>query len=412
MPLSMKEKQSVTNVQQDEYRKASKKEKGQILDHFCKLTGFNRSYGARKLRSSKPRGSVQKKIKASTKPQGRKRFYGAECLEPLTTVWAVMDFACGKRLAAGMADMLDALSRFGEISLDKPLEEKLRAMSASTIDRLLKEERRRICLKGRATTKPGSLLKTQIPIRTGTEWNEKRPGFVEMDTVAHCGETTRGQYVVTLDVTDIHTCWTEQRAAFNKAAKHVYSEFQEIRTRFPFPILGVDSDSGAEFINDLMFRYCRDEGIHFTRGRPYKKNDGCHVEQKNWSIVRQTVGYGRFETQEECALLNEIYDRLRLLTNFFMPSQKLVSKGRDGGRISRKLGTPLTPYRRVLASEHIDEQRKTNLREIFVNLNPAVLRREVICLVGELRRYKTLPRNSQEQEDGGALALRLASDGI
>lgn len=238
--------------------------------------------------------------------------------------------------------------------------------------------------KGRATTKPGSLLKNKIPIRTGTDWDESLPGFVEMDTVAHCANSVRGQYVVTLDVTDIETCWSEQRACLNKADKHVFPEIKECRSRLPFPLLGIDSDSGSEFINDKLYRYCKDEKITFTRGRPYRKNDGCHVEQKNWSIVRQTVGYGRFETKEECEYLNDIYDRLRLLTNFFMPSQKLVVKERDGGRIIRKLDKPLTPYRRVLASDHIDSKAKDLLTATFNTLNPALLRREVVALVEEL----------------------------
>ncbi|MCL2756520.1 MAG: transposase, partial [Coriobacteriia bacterium] len=163
------------------------------------------------------------------------------------------------------------------------------------------------------------------------------PGYVEMDTVAHCGESTRGQYVVTLDVTDIETQWSEQRACLNKAEKHVFAEVKEVRLRLLFKLLGADTDGGGEFINNHMFRYCKEQKIVFTRGRPYKKNDGCHIEQKNWSIVRQTVGYGRFETQRECDLLNMVYDYVRLINNFFMPSQRLGSKTRDGGRVVRKM---------------------------------------------------------------------------
>ena len=400
MPLTMKEKNSVSNVLREEFRKASKKHKSQMLDEFCKLTGYNRSYGARKLRSHKESRFKHKSPKIHQRPQGRKRKYGQECLEPLAMVWSVMDFACGKRVAAGMTDVLDALLRSEEICLDETTEGKLRTISASTIDRLLYAQRRQMCPKGRATTKPGSLLKSHIPIRTGSEWNEKRPGYVEMDTVAHCGESTRGQYVVTLDVTDVETCWTEQRAALNKAAKHVYAEFKKIRTQFPFTLYGIDCDSGAEFINGLMYRYCIDEGITFTRGRPYKKNDGCHVEQKNWSIVRQTIGYGRFETERECTLLNMIYDSLRLLTNFFMPSQKLIAKERDGGRIIRTLEKPMTPYRRVIESKHIDDKTKAALSKVFRTLNPAALRREIVRLVGELYKWGAQLRGPQwDQED-------------
>ena len=384
MPLTMSEKRSVTNAMKDEYRKASRKRKRQMLDEFCKLTGYNRNYASRKLRQAKKTRSYKKVEKALRRQSGRKRIYGPKCLKPLTKVWAVMDMACGRRVAAGMTDVLDALVRSGEFVPDGDMEAKLRRMSASTIDRLLAAQREKMCLKGRATTKPGSLLKANIPIRTGTDWDEGMAGFVEMDTVAHCKDTTRGQYVVTLDVTDIHTCWSEQRACLNKAEKHVFAEVKEIRARIPFKVRGMDTDSGSEFINDEMYRYCQKEDILFTRGRPYKKNDGCHIEQKNWSIVRQTVGYGRFETKAECDMLNKIYDRLRLLTNFFMPSQKLIFKGRDGGRIIRKLDAPQTPYRRVLTSGHIDEATQKHLTTLFNTLNPAELRREVTALVAEL----------------------------
>ena len=384
MPLIMSERQSVTNVMRDEYQKAPKKRKTQILDEFCKICDYNRSYAARKLRSRKETRSNKKAKAARRKGAGRKRKYGPECLGPLIKVWSVMDLACGKRVAAGMDDTLGALIRFGEIDCTEEVADKLREMSASTIDRLLSAERKSMCLKGKATTKPGSLLKHNIPYRFGTEWPEGMPGYVEMDTVAHCGTSTRGQYIVTLDVTDIETCWTEQRACYNKAQKHVFPAIKEIRHLMPFALLGIDCDSGSEFINDELFRYCKDKNICFTRGRPDKKNDGCHIEQKNWSIVRQTVGYGRFETERECLILNMVYDCLRLLTNFFMPSQKLISKVRDGSRITKKLDRPLTPYRRVLDSEHIDKKTKQFLTTLFGTLNPAALRREVVRLTEEL----------------------------
>jgi hypothetical protein len=380
----MSEKRSVTNELRNEYKKAGKKRKSQILDEFCALTGYNRSYASRRLRSARETRSYKKVKRALQKPRGRKRKYGPECIGPLCKVWAVMDMACGRRMAAGMADTIDAMVRFGELDCPADVIGKLNEMSAATIDRLLAVQKKKMGLKGRSTTKPGTLLKKNIPIRTGTDWDEHMPGFVEMDTVAHCGESAKGQFCVTLDVTDIETTWSEQRACLNKAQAHVFPEVKEIRARFPFDIKGIDSDGGGEFINDEMYRYCKKENLLFTRGRPYKKNDGCYIEQKNWSIVRQTTGYGRFETQRECDLLNEIYDRLRLLTNFFMPSQKLIAKGRDGARIIRKLDKPLTPYRRVLASEHVDEATKRRLTTLFGTLNPAMLRREIVQLISEL----------------------------
>jgi hypothetical protein len=380
----MSERRSVTNELRGEYRKAGKRRKGQILDEFCALTGYNRSYAARRLRSAKETRSYRKVKKALQKPRGRKRRYGPECMGPLIKVWAVMDMACGRRMAAGMADVVEAMVRFGELDCPDDVIGKLRGMSASTIDRLLAVQRRKLNPKGRSTTKPGTLLKRDIPIRTGTDWDEHMPGFVEMDTVAHCGDTTRGQYVVTLDVTDIETTWSEQRACLNKAQAHVFPEVKEIRARLPFKLRGMDTDGGSEFINDEMYRFCEKEGILFTRGRPHRKNDGCHIEQKNWSIVRQTVGYGRFETQGQCDLLNEVYDRLRLLTNFFMPSQKLMAKDRDGARIVRRLDEPLTPYRRVLASRHVDAATKRRLTTLFKTLDPVRLRREVSQILSRL----------------------------
>jgi hypothetical protein len=393
----MTERQSVTNVLRDEYRKASKKQKSKMLDEFCKITGYNRNYASRKLRSKKETRSYKKIKTTLQKTRGRKRRYGPECIGPLIKVWTVLDLACGKRVKAAMNDTLDALIRFDEITVTKEVEAKLRKMSASTIDRLLSVQRKKMCLKGRSTTKPGTLLKHDIPIRTGTEWPEGKPGFVEMDTVAHCGTSTKGQYVVTLDVTDIETGWTEQRACFNKAQTHVFAEVKEIRARFPFDLLGIDTDGGGEFINDQMYRFCMEEEILFTRGRAYKKNDGCHIEEKNWSIVRRTIGYGRFETQRECDLLNMIYDYLRLLTNFFMPSQKLIFKKRDGAKVIRKLDDPKTPYKRILDSDQADEKYKKQLVAVYKTINPAECRRQVIRLTEELYKLSGELRGPQDK---------------
>ena len=392
MPLTMTERGSVTKELKDRYRKAGKKEKGRMLDEFCKLTGYRRSYATYKLRAQNTTRSYNKVKKALQKPRGRKRKYGPECLEPLIAVWVTLDLACGKRVAAAMTNTVLALVRFGEIDCTDEVVLKLKQMSASTIDRMLAVQRKKLCLKGRSITKPGTLLKQEVAIRLGTEWPEGVPGYVEMDTVGHCGTSTRGQYVVTLDVTDIETQWSEQRACLNKAEKHVFVEVKEIRARLPFKLLGADTDGGSEFINGHMLRYCKEERIVFTRGRPYRKNDGCHIEQKNWSIVRQTVGYGRFETQRECDLLNMVYDYVRLINNFFMPSQRLESKTRDGGRVVRKMDEPKTPYERVMESKHVNAASKRQLAAVYKTINPAECRREITRLVAKL--YKA--RNERE----------------
>jgi len=283
-----------------------------------------------------------------------------------------------------MPDTLGALCRHGELHCGTVVLDKLRRMSPATIDRLLTDKRKALSPHGRSTTKPGSLLKRQIPVRMGSEWDDNRPGFVEMDLVAHCGDSTRGMYANTLDVTDIATGWSEQAAVVNKAQVHVFAAFQQLRSRFPFPLLGVDSDNGSEFINSEMLRYCIQENLVFTRSRPYKKNDGCHIEQKNWSIVRQIAGYGRFETQAETDLLNRIFGLVRLHNNFFMPSVKLIGKVRDGSHVTRMYDPPLTPFKRVLASESVSQDTKQSLLRLFDGLNPLDLKRGISQLVSEL----------------------------
>lgn len=302
-------------------------------------------------------------------------------------IWESFDYACAKRLHAGMEDMLAAMLRFGELECSEEEIELLKKMSASTIERLLRPERKRLTLHGRSTTKPGTLLKSQIPVRLGNEWDDGKAGFEEIDLAAHCGNSTRGDYVNTLDMTDIETCWCETRAVLNKAQIHVFAAIKHIRSELPFPLSGIDSDNGSEFINDQLFRYCRDENLVFTRSRPNKKNDSCHVEQKNWSVVRQNVGYGRFETQAEVDILNELYSRLRLHTNFFMPSMKLIDKRRDGSRISKRYDAPKTPYRRALESENVETEAKQRLKKVFPTLNPVTSREEITNLREELYRY-------------------------
>jgi hypothetical protein len=371
----MSEKEAVTESMRKEYRRATKKERGVMLDTLVRVTGYNRSYAARKLRSAKTK---QTRVQNRTaRNRGRKKTYGDELLKPLLTLWYCMDFACGKRLRAGMRDVIDALSRHGAFACSKEAEGHLLSMSASTIDRLLRAERKKYELRGRSMTKPGTLLKSQIPIRRGDEWDDARPGFVEIDLVAHCGTDGGGEFINTLDVTDVATGWCETQAVLNKAQRRVFEALKEIRGRLPFPLLGIDSDNGSEFINHELKRWCDAENLVFTRSRPNKKNDGCHVEQKNWSVVRQTVGYGRYEGEEALGLMNELYAILRLRTNFFMPSVKLESKERVGAQVRKRYSEPMTPYRRALASDDVSPDAKARLTKQFVALNPLTLLREI-----------------------------------
>ena len=359
------------------YRKAGKKEKGRILDGISESTGISRSRARRILSGS----GVKKQKKR--KP-GRAPKYDAAFVAVLERVWVYMDFACGRRFVAGMADMLTALKKCGEFEANEEILAKLKTVSAATADRLLSKAKKGLIIKGKSTTKPGTLLKKDIPIRMGDEWDDAVPGFVEIDLVAHCGESTAGDYVNTLSVTDICTGWTETAAVLNKAQIHISNALKGIETRQLFDFKGIDSDNGSEFINHHLYRWCKERGIVFTRSRPYKKNDNCHVEQKNWHVVRRNIGYARYEGQAATDVMNEYYALLRLYSNFFLPQTKLIGKIRNGGKVRKQYDKPKTPFRRLLESDKISAETKTELQEIFASLNPAELQRKMAAALERL----------------------------
>lgn len=399
---------AITKEVAKRYKRATKRERGQILDEFCALTDYNRSYAARVLR----KGALHKKKKGTAggrpvgmRGQGRKPIYTNEVRKALMTIWAILDCPCGKRLVAVLPQMVRALEKHGEIGLKEDVKKKLMIVSASTADRLLKGERKKFELKSRARTRPGSLLKHQIPIRTFADWDDAKPGFLEIDLVGHDGGNTSGDYCQSLDATDVKTGWSEQRAVKNKAQKWVFEALEDIRSCLPFPLLGLDSDNGAEFINDQLIRYCERHSITFTRGRPYRKNDNCYVEQKNYTCVRRNVGYMRYDTEEELSLLNELYLVLRLYHNFFLPQMKLVEKTREGSRVKKRYDEPKTPYQRVLESPDVDDLIKRKLKRRYAKLNPAELKREILGLQDKLykrvvfKKDKEDKRTEQEEKD-------------
>jgi hypothetical protein len=280
--------------------------------------------------------------------------------------------------------MVMVLERCHELSLSAETKALLLGMSRATIDRCLKKARFIRSQHGLSTTKPGNLLKQAIPIRTFTPWEEEHPGFLEVDLVAHCGSSTEGVYLNTLTSTDIATGWTECLALANKTQLAVSHAIGELRQSLPFPLLGLDSDNGSEFINDTLLRYCQAECITFTRSRPYQKNDQAHVEQKNWSVVRHTIGYDRLESPEELSLLRSIYADLRLYINFFQPVLKLVEKERIDGRTIKRYDQAKTPYRRVLALDSLPLEVKARLTAQYVQLNPVALRANIDAKVAKL----------------------------
>lgn len=382
MRLTMKQRQAVTAVTVQRYRQGSKKVKQQILDEFCETTGYCRGYARYVLRNHGRQvwldgkrtivGDVGKR-QQRLKP----RVYDEQVLAELRKLWELLNYICGKRLVAIMPELIAKLEQFGELRLTASTKEKLLRISAATVDRLLQPERRKQQLRRRAHTKPGTLLKHQIPIRTFAEWDEQQPGFAEIDLVAHDGGLALGDYCQTLDLTDVCSGWTETEAVPNKAQVWVFEAIQTIRARLPFPLLGLDSDNGSEFVNEELLRYCQQERLTFTRARPYRKNDNCYVEQKNYSVVRQTVGYQRFDTAAELMVLKQLYMTLRLYTNFFQPTMKLKSKERFGSRVKKSYHAPQTPYQRLLACAEVTAADKKKLQSQYRQLNPAALKREL-----------------------------------
>lgn len=382
MRLTMKQRQAVTAVTAQRYRQGSKKVKRQILYEFCETTGYSRGYARFVLRNHGRQVWLRgKKVIVGDARQRQQRlkpkYYDEQVVEALSKLWQLLNYLCGKRLVAILPELIAKLEQFGELRLTPLTKEKLLRISAASIDRLLQPERRKQQLRRRAHTKPGTLLKHQIPIRTFAEWDEAQPGFAEIDLVAHDGGLALGDYCQTLDFTDICTGWTETEAVPNKAQVWVFEAIQTIRQRLPFPLLGLDSDNGSEFVNQELLRYCQKERLTFTRARPYRKNDNCYVEQKNYSVVRQTVGYQRFDTAAELMALKQLYATLRLYTNFFQPTMKLKSKERFGSRVQKSYHAPQTPYRRVLACADVTAADKKKLQRQYQALNPAALKRQL-----------------------------------
>ena len=351
------------------YRAASRKEKGVILDEFTRTCGYERKYAIGLLR--KPPVKRAAPIK-----RPRAVVYGEDVKRALVGAWEASDRLCAKRLVPFLKELVVVLERHKEIELQGGTRKRLLSISPATADRLLASERRRLNWRGKTTTKPAQILRRQVEVRTANDWNEDVPGYFEADLVAHCGESAHGQYVNSLVLTDVATGWIELAALPNKSQRSVTDAIDRIRKRLPFSILGIDSDNGTEFINANLYRYCNEQKIHFTRCRPYKKNDQCRVEQKNWSIVRQRIGYARYEGAKECSRLANVYSWLRPFVNYLQPSMKLVSKTRDGAKVTKIHDVAKTPYERLLAYETLTSRSKMDLNEYYLGLNPKQLIRE------------------------------------
>jgi hypothetical protein len=374
--MSQRSKRELQEEIRPRYLKAKKSKKKIMLDEFVAATGYHRKYAIRLLKHGRPR--------RSNKKHGLQKMYQGEVVVALEQIWEVCGRICSKRLHPFLPEMVKVLERCGELQLSEQTKILLLQMSRSTIDRCLGPARFEHPLHGLSTTKPGSLLKKAIPVRTFTPWDEDQPGFLEIDLVAHCGGTTEGQYLYTLTCVDLSTGWIECLPVRQRTQKAVFEAVQAMRIDLPFLLLGLDSDNGSEFINDLLYQYCLSEKITFTRARPYKKNDQAHVEQKNWSVVRRLIGYDRFETEEDYRLLQSIYSDLRLYANFFQPVLKLLSKEHVDKKLIKRYDTAATPFQRVLTAKDIPLETKAHLTNLYVQLNPVQLRTSIDGKVAKL----------------------------
>jgi hypothetical protein len=347
------------------YHQASKAKKGQILDEFCQVTGYNRKYAIRVL-SKKDYKATRKK-----RPGRKSKYTNPMIMVILFNMWRWTNLPCSKRLKAIIPIWLP----FYPSPIPRALYNDLCAISPATIDRLMKSQRAKYKKMGLSTTKPGTILKKQIPIATN-QWDQTHPGFIEADTVAHCGSSTAGSFVYTINCVDIATQWTEQFAVWGKGETGVLNGLKIIEKRLPFELLGFDCDNGSEFLNWHIQKYYlhRIRPVNFTRSRPYYKNDNAHIEQKNWTHIRQFLGYQRFENPELVEMLNQLYEKeWRLLFNFFIPYVKLLDKTREGSKTFKKYDQPRTPYQRLKDCPDISEERKSQLKTQFESLNPVEL---------------------------------------
>ena len=382
------------------YLKADKKEKTRILNEYIKNTKHSRKYVITMLNADHIWMNS-----CSRKPRPKR--YGPEIDAPLVKLWSIFDFPCGQRLKPCIEEELERLRMFGEINISDKTAILLKQMSSATIDRHLKVSRRAEHLRRFSATRPGSLLKNKIPIRL-TEWDTQKVGFLEVDLVAHCGSSARGEFLNTTSLTEIATGWWEGESIMGKGQKAALEALQLMKHRTPFIWRGLDSDNGGEFINYPLINFCHDNEIIFTRSRENKKNDNAYVEQKNWTHVRKILGYFRYDTIAEQAIINSLYrNELRLYKNFFQPVMKLSKKVRIGARKHRKYEPAKTPFKRLLESDQISEPTKQQLKNLYNKLNPAALKRAIekkILLLYKVyqakKKGRPLPRLKKEVSYG------------
>ena len=377
--MNLKTRREILESIRVQYQESDWQKKGKILDGFIAASGYDRKYAIRLLSRNtiidKPPQTRQSRVQ-----------YDEQVRQALIALWYAANRICAKRLVPFIPELVSSMERHGHLHLPAVVREKLLRISRSTVDRMLSLEKDRAG-KSISTTKPGNLIKHQIQVRTFADWDDVIPGFLEADLVAHCGGNTNGAFLNTLTLTDITTGWTECLALLRKSAGDVIIGLKLAQELLPFPLLGVDTDNGSEFINYELMGFCEDNNITFTRSRAYRKNDQAHVEEKNGSIVRRIIGYDRFEGREAWEALSELYRVLRVYVNFFQPSLKLLSKERNGAKVSKKYDVAKTPHQRVLLAEMVDQKIKDTLNEQYKLLDPVALLAELERLQNQFFEY-------------------------
>jgi hypothetical protein len=350
------------------YRAASRRVRGHLLDEFCEVTGYHRKYALRLLNRALPEEEPRRRRR-------RRRRYGRRATQALKAIWVAANYPWSVRLQALLPTWLPWARR--RLALTPQLQRQLLALSPRHMDRLLQPYRSEIRKRLYGRTKPGTLLKHHIPVRTD-RWDVQVPGFGEIDCVAHCGPRADGEFLYTVNFTDIHSTWVERRAVLGKSQKGITDAIDDLRAALPFSLRGLDADNGSEFINQHLWAFCERHHIQLTRGRPYKKNDNAHVEQKNWTHVRKLLGYVRYDSAVACNAINHLYrHELRLLQNLFLPSVKLLRKERVGSRVRRHYDRPQTPLERLEACGSFDRQALAPLQKLRDRLDPFALSQAV-----------------------------------
>ncbi len=369
------------------YLKADKKEKGDILDEFCHNTGYNRKYAVRILQAGYDNNKVKR--------QGRKhraRKYGHEIMAVIVKIWELLEFPCGTRLKPNLVSTAEAMARFGELQINEQIILQLGSIGSRTLDRRLNRERQqRNLTRHRGTTRHGSLLKSSIPIRI-TNWNTNELGNLETDTVAHNGGDPSGEFIYSLDLVEISSGWSEQLAVMGKGETGVVKAIDAMKQVMPFQVKAIDSDSGSEFINWHLVKYCQNNNWFFTRSRPDRKNDNAYVEQKNYTHIRQWLGYGRYDTAEQLELINNLYrNELRLFNNFFRPVMKIKNKEKINNSVCKKTyDLAQTPYQRLLRAAVLTIDQKQKLTDRYLSLNPVRLKQIIKDKLNKIRRTAKL----------------------